>query len=218
MDFRERIRSVALGDGVWLPPEPRDAASMVLIHDGHVLLMRRAASMRFAPGMYVFPGGRVEDLDHEQADPFLACAVREVAEEVGVELASEAAFIDHWITPEFETVRFDVRFYAVEVSATVAELATLTTSEGDALIWQTPMDALALPILRPTRGVLTKVEAYLRDGSWTAPAPSLPRPRISGASDEIRWDVVHAYSGEVLEADVAGPTLAEATATSVADS
>lgn len=218
MDFRERIRSVALGNGAWLPPEPRDAASMVLIHDGRVLLMRRAATMRFAPGMYVFPGGRVEDVDHEFTDPFLACAVREVAEEVGVELAPEATFIDHWITPEFETVRFDVRFYAVEVPADVAVGAALTTSEGDALVWQAPMDALALPILRPTRGVLTKVGAYLRDGSWSAPAPSLPRPRIGGAPDEIHWDVVHAYTGDVLEADVVGPTLAEATATSVVDS
>jgi len=218
VDFRERITSVALGDGAWLPPEPRDAASMVLIHEGQVLMMRRAASMRFAPGMFVFPGGRVEEVDQQFSDPFLACAVREVAEEVGVELAPEATFIDHWITPEFETVRFDVRFYAVEVSAAVAELATLTTSEGDALIWQAPMDALALPILRPTRGVLTKVHSYLVDGSWSVPAPSLPRPRISGASDEIHWDVVHAYTGDVLEADVVGPTLAEATATSVVDS
>ena len=218
MEFRERIRSVALGDGAWLPPEPRDAASMVLIHDGRVLMMRRAASMRFAPGMYVFPGGRVEDVDRESSDPFLACAVREVAEEVGVELLPAATFIDHWITPEFETVRFDVRFYAVEVPEDVAAAATLTTSEGDALVWQGPMEALALPILRPTRGVLTKVDSYLRDGSWSVPAPSLPRPRIRGAADDIRWDVVHAYSGEVLEADVVGPALAEATATSVVDS
>jgi 8-oxo-dGTP pyrophosphatase MutT (NUDIX family) len=217
VDFRERIRSVALGDGAWLPPEPRDAASMVLIHDGRVLMMRRAATMRFAPGMYVFPGGRVEDGDHLHADPFLACAVREVAEEVGVESPPEARFIDHWITPEFETVRFDVRFYAVEVSDGLAHRATLTTSEGDALVWQAPMDALALPILRPTRGVLTKVDVYLRTGQWSAPVPSLPRPRIVVPADDIRWDVVHAYTGEVLEADVVGPTLAEASATSVVD-
>lgn len=217
MDFRERMRSVALADGAWQPPAPRDAASMVLIHDGRVLLMRRAATMRFAPGMYVFPGGQVEEVDRIHADPFLACAVREVAEEVGVELLTEARFIDHWITPEFETVRFDVRFYAVEVSDDLAHRATLTTSEGDALVWQAPMDALALPILRPTRGVLARVDSYLRTGQWSSAAPSLPRPRIVGPADDIRWDVVHAYTGEVLEADVVGPTLAEASATSVVD-
>lgn len=217
MDFRERIRSVALGDGIWQPPKPRDAASMVLIHAGRVLMMRRAATMRFAPGMYVFPGGQVDDVDLEHADPYLACAVREVGEEVGLDLPREAAFIDHWITPEFETVRFDVRFYAVEVSAELAHAATLTSSEGDALAWPTPVEAVSLPILRPTRGVLAKVDSFIRGAGWAAVAPSLPRPRLVNGSDELRWDVVHAYTGDVLEGDVVGPTLAEASATSVAD-
>jgi len=48
-------------------PRVRDAASLVLARgptdDPRVLLGRRPASSRFAPGMYVFPGGAVQPED-----------------------------------------------------------------------------------------------------------------------------------------------------------
>ncbi len=91
---------------------PRDAATVCLVREGagslEVYLMRRPASMRFAAGMHVFPGGAVEALD--VAVPFvpgadlealarrasstapralLAAAVRETFEECGVLLAAD---------------------------------------------------------------------------------------------------------------------------------
>lgn len=88
----------------------RDAATVALLRDGtsglQVFLMRRPATMRFAAGMYVFPGGAVEPGDRDlpllddaalvpladraaTATPrsLLAAAVRETFEECGVLLA-----------------------------------------------------------------------------------------------------------------------------------
>jgi 8-oxo-dGTP pyrophosphatase MutT (NUDIX family) len=103
----QRARMLAQG-GPWDPPEAVDATTIVLLRDGvaglEALLMRRPDSMAFAPGMHVFPGGRVDlDQDSQPAvrgtvragawtDPALARAlvvagVRETFEEAGVLLA-----------------------------------------------------------------------------------------------------------------------------------
>lgn len=91
-----------------MPPPPLDAATVVLVRQAtgnpEVLLMRRPATMAFAPGMFVFPGGRVDpsqdavpELDGDinlgpATPPALAhaltvAAVRETFEEAGVLLA-----------------------------------------------------------------------------------------------------------------------------------
>lgn len=49
------------------PAPALPSASIVLVRDGssglEVLMMKRAATMKFAPGAYVFPGGKVDDDD-----------------------------------------------------------------------------------------------------------------------------------------------------------
>jgi len=97
------------------PATPRDAATVVLLRPAgagagvEVLMLRRVAAMKFAPGAYVFPGGSVDPADHEAAvgwhgpDPaefgarlgasaemaraLVCAAVRETFEEAGVLLA-----------------------------------------------------------------------------------------------------------------------------------
>ncbi len=58
-----RARALAHG-GRWTVPPAVPAATVALVRDGdgglEVLLMRRPGSMAFAPGMHVFPGGRVD--------------------------------------------------------------------------------------------------------------------------------------------------------------
>lgn len=62
-----RALALAGGDGEWTAPQARDAATVILLRDGsdglEVFLQRRINKMTFAPGMYVFPGGRVEESD-----------------------------------------------------------------------------------------------------------------------------------------------------------
>jgi 8-oxo-dGTP pyrophosphatase MutT (NUDIX family) len=100
------------------PAQPRDAATVIVLRstfavgrDIQVLMLRRTAAMRFAPGAYVFPGGAVDPADYdaelgwqgpspaefgarlgataEVARALVCAAVRETFEESGVLLAGE---------------------------------------------------------------------------------------------------------------------------------
>jgi len=107
----ERARQLAAGTLV--AAAPRDASTVVLLRDGpaglQVHLLRRVASMAFAAGMHVFPGGRVDPADAAidvdlpagwprllgaEGDVALArslvvAAVRETFEEAGVLLTDD---------------------------------------------------------------------------------------------------------------------------------
>ena len=106
-EFVARARMLAQG-GPWEPPPAVDATTIVLLRDGtaglEVLLMRRPDSMAFAPGMHVFPGGRVDmaqdsrppvhgtipvgpGTDRDVARALIVAGVRETFEEAGVLLA-----------------------------------------------------------------------------------------------------------------------------------
>ncbi|HET7398016.1 MAG TPA: NUDIX hydrolase [Intrasporangium sp.] len=100
----------------WEEAAPRRASTVMLVRDGdrgvEVFMLRRVSGMAFAPSMMVFPGGGVDPRDGEpglpwsgpgpdewarllgcaepEAQMFVAAAVREVLEECGVLLASEA--------------------------------------------------------------------------------------------------------------------------------
>lgn len=68
----------------------------MLLRDGtdglEVFMLRRTSAAAFAAGMYVFPGGRVDDADVSEAGDraFEFAAVRECFEEAGVLLATDA--------------------------------------------------------------------------------------------------------------------------------
>lgn len=79
-----------------LPATPIPAATLILVRDQaagppELLMVERAASMAFAPGMMVFPGGRIDPgdealgqaLGHPLGGP-IAAAVRETLEETAV--------------------------------------------------------------------------------------------------------------------------------------
>jgi 8-oxo-dGTP pyrophosphatase MutT (NUDIX family) len=127
-----RIRLPSFGDklaqrladieaGRITPPTPRDAATVIVLRSAgpdagagagggvEVLMLRRVAAMKFAPGAYVFPGGSVDPADSdpeigwhgpdpaefgarlgapaEMARALVCAAVRETFEESGVLLA-----------------------------------------------------------------------------------------------------------------------------------
>jgi 8-oxo-dGTP pyrophosphatase MutT (NUDIX family) len=100
---------------------PRPAASVIPLRRGgrhsdrglELLLLKRSEGSSFMPGVWVFPGGAVDEADGAGEAGFRACAVRELAEEAGLELAEDAELVafSHWITPEEVPVRFDTHFY-----------------------------------------------------------------------------------------------------------
>ena len=126
--MRERGEAVARGELDWTPPALRDAATVCLLRSGpsglEVFLMRRTTSMAFAAGMYVYPGGAVEDSDsrapvagrvdlglvgHRTTSPdpraLLVAAARETFEECGVLLALDADGVGVRIDSDLEAER-----------------------------------------------------------------------------------------------------------------
>lgn len=114
--FGDRLaqRLADIEAGRIVPATPRDAATVMVLRPAgaasvEVLMLRRTAAMKFAPGAYVFPGGSVDQADFgaeigwhgpapaefgarlgasaEMARALVCAAVRETFEESGVLLA-----------------------------------------------------------------------------------------------------------------------------------
>ena len=111
-------------------------------------------------GAWVFPGGTVDPGDHAEgigdADgAFRRAAVRELAEEVGIEVeAGSLAFVSRWVTPANFPRRYDTRFYLAPLSASPPW--RLTTDELEAAAYISPLAALTAheaqewPMVLPT--------------------------------------------------------------------
>jgi 8-oxo-dGTP pyrophosphatase MutT (NUDIX family) len=232
LPYEARARALALGQPDWTPPVAHPAATVALLRDSDVgvetFLMRRSLTMPFAPGMFVFPGGRVDERDttspidvapdlasRMHASPDLAaallhCAVRELHEETGVRVGLEdIPVIDHWITPEVEDRRYDVRFFAAALPA--EQQATMVGTEADYVVWLQPAAAIdefragRMAMLPPTVAVL----ALLADCASSAEAlrtlaqrpvlPLLPRADLD-ADGALQWSLVNDRTGEVIRA------------------
>lgn len=65
------------------------------------------------PGVWVFPGGALDEADGVDEAGLRACALRELAEEAGIELEAgeELVPFTRWITPELIATRFDAWFF-----------------------------------------------------------------------------------------------------------
>ncbi|MCB1669448.1 MAG: NUDIX domain-containing protein [Porticoccaceae bacterium] len=102
-------------------PEPRPAATVVLIRDGkqglETLMLKRNKALLFAGGIWVFPGGALEQADWDGADgdesvAARLAAAREAEEESGLEIDTQGLVeISLWITPEAEPRRFHTWFF-----------------------------------------------------------------------------------------------------------
>ena len=89
--------------------EPRTAATVVLIRDAEagpeVLLLRRNKALMFAGGLWVFPGGSLDQEDWDAADgdeerAARIAATREAEEEAGIDISpSTLVQVSHWTTP-----------------------------------------------------------------------------------------------------------------------
>lgn len=168
----DRSDVVDITESTVMPADPhavpvRPAVSVLLIRDGaaglEVFVQHRVATMDFAAGVVVYPGGRVDPVDettgaslatapevvdaHEQAwhlsacaelpggaRTLMACAMREVAEEAGVVLAAEDLKPwANWVTPPGRSRRFDTYFFVTAPED--ADAAVHQTTEAENSEW-----------------------------------------------------------------------------------
>jgi 8-oxo-dGTP pyrophosphatase MutT (NUDIX family) len=128
------------------PAAPRQAATVILLRGGEdaleVLLVKRTEQARFMGGVWVFPGGAVDDGDGDADAAHRAAAARELSEEAGVLLADPDVLVEfsRWITPAEVTVRFDTRFFLAELPE--GQQPRVDGEECVAEGWFTPQGAL----------------------------------------------------------------------------
>jgi 8-oxo-dGTP pyrophosphatase MutT (NUDIX family) len=129
------------------PPTPaRQAATVILLRGGEraleLLLVKRNPQARFMGGVWVFPGGAVEQTEGDDDGAHRAAAVRELREEAGVELPAEAELVkfSRWITPAAVRTRFDTHFFLAVLPD--GQEPQVDGEECVDLGWYTPTGAL----------------------------------------------------------------------------
>lgn len=123
------------------------AATVCLLRDGETgletLMLRKNSKIAFG-GMWVFPGGRIDDEDGEPGaaieDRARIAAVREADEETGLQVdADHMVWFSHWTPPEIGNRRFITWFYA-----TRAPRGDVVIDDGEIkeCQWLNPADAM----------------------------------------------------------------------------
>ncbi|MEX0667155.1 MAG: NUDIX hydrolase, partial [Acidimicrobiia bacterium] len=129
--------------------EPVPAATVLVVTPGHgslEVLMVRRPPRGFFGGVWVFPGGTVDPSDEAEGDvladgAYRRAAVRELAEEVGIQLDAEScAFVSRWVTPAIFPRRYDTRFYLAPLAGALP--LTLAIDELEEGSYITPAAAL----------------------------------------------------------------------------
>ncbi len=110
-----------------------------------ILLVKRNKALAFAGGVWVFPGGKIDDDELERGKDELDAAklagVREMKEETDVDVeADQLIFYRHWTTPAAEPRRYATYFFfgATNTSSKV----TIDDSEIKDYKWLSPQAAL----------------------------------------------------------------------------
>jgi len=140
---------------------------------------RRPAKSRFAPDVFVFPGGKLDRADFDQpslsrlgeacvlraaaperlAAALATAALRETAEETGLIVRADHAALNvaaRAITPTESPVRFHARFFVADADLATGEAGS--TPELEDLAWRSLDDALALPLFDITEAVLRTLQ------------------------------------------------------------
>jgi 8-oxo-dGTP pyrophosphatase MutT (NUDIX family) len=187
-------------------PEPRLAATVLLLRPTlEVYLVRRAATMAFAAGMYAFPGGTLDPRDaatdlawvappnrlglpEDEARAVVCAAVREVFEETGVLLAGHTAGT---VLADVSTMDWEERRRAVE--AREVGFAEVLRDQGlvlrgDLLAawsrWITPeseprrYDTYFFAARLPQGQLTRHVGAEASHGLWAPPAGTADLPML----------------------------------------
>lgn len=198
--------------------EARPAATAILLRQanaGHeVLLLKRSGELKHMPGLWVFPGGKVEAFDkgENELERARQGAARELQEEAGITLPPSSLMpFSHWLTPVVVRRRFSTWFFLTEVSPDCEVMV-----DGSEIVehqWWRPAEAIsahhgaALPLTPPTLVSLHDLEVE-RDASLflTDPGHRLP-PRFFPHVVQDAEQMVFLYEGDVAydSADIHQP-------------
>jgi 8-oxo-dGTP pyrophosphatase MutT (NUDIX family) len=169
------------------PARPRHAASLILVRHGRkgleVLMGKRPQKSRFAPDVFVFPGGRVDVADYgvqavrpldpecarrtgappRLAEALAAAALRETREETGLVLPADhgaLSLVARAITPTNSPIRFHARFFIAD--ADQAEGDHADSHELTELSFRPLGETRSLPLMDVTEAMLDAIAAAER--------------------------------------------------------
>lgn len=148
---------------------------------------RRPRRSRFAPDVFVFPGGGVEPIDYEArptrpldpecarrtgapprlAEALAAAALRETTEETGLHLPPDHGalkLLARAITPTNSPIRFHARFFTTEIGSSQTDHAD--SHELTDLGFRSVEEALRLPLMDVTQTMLGALQGAPQAGSF----------------------------------------------------
>jgi 8-oxo-dGTP pyrophosphatase MutT (NUDIX family) len=198
-------------------PPPIPAATVVLVRDTddglETLMLRRNATGSFG-GMWVFPGGRVDEGEGDDEAGARRAAVRETLEEAGL-VVDPAVLVPfaHWTPPPIAPKRFATWFFLAPAPGGVV---AIDGSEIHEHVWVTPAEAMRrrdageIDLAPPTFVTLHRlaqlpdVAAALRDAAEGS-VEHFTTKMLKNASGELvaLWHGDAAYDGDDL--DLPGP-------------
>ncbi len=140
-------------------PPARPAATVIVAREAQgefeILFLKRSEIGAFA-GMWVFPGGRVDDVDegHDEVTRARSAAVREAHEEVGVTVHPDSLIaLSHWTPPALAPKRYTTWFFVAPWAGDDVEIDNHEIVDAR---WIRPVEAIAngLPMAPPTHVTL----------------------------------------------------------------
>ena len=184
--------------GTLVPMRPSD--------DGlDILLLRRSEALVFAPGVWVFPGGRV-DADEIAAsageqDAARLAAVREAHEEAQLTIHSETLMpFAHWTTPPGAPRRFATWFFAAVLDGD--QQVVVDGEEMQEYRWCTATNALqahregALNLMTATWVTLNDLAAYDSADALLAGLRGCIPERYQARSVKLPNGICNLYEGD----------------------
>lgn len=200
----EKERAAAAGEeyNPGAPTRPRQAATVILLRGGadslEVLLVQRTPKARFMGGVWVFPGGAVDEGEEDDGDRgHRVAAIRELHEEAGVVLQDPGALVEfsRWITPAEVKTRFDTRFFLASLPG--GQEPKIDGEECVDMGWFTPASALEahykdeLMLVFPTIKHLEQLASFacaedlLEHARNLVVEPVLPKVVVEGDSARV---------------------------------
>ena len=184
------------------------AATVVLIREAasspEVLMLRRSREVSFAKGLWVFPGGKIDQADYrDNLEDITAAAryaaIRETLEETRLTVEeSSLVYLSHWTTPAGGPKRFATWFFIAPIDSAIANEAVVV--DGSEILearWCHPAEALAdyraglIDMLPPTLSTLSELSGCesvadaLVTNSGQGPRKRLPQFTLTAEGIEI---------------------------------